>query len=695
MASDAFRVTLRSSDGHDPLKERRLDLRPNQPYTIGRASTNTQKPNLMETTGNAYIHSPVISREHAFLNLRLDPTSVHITDSSSMHGTMVNGTKLKPLRPWKLANGDVLQFGADVTRNDQYFIARKYTFEAPGLDAKLAEPQPDKSSPRIFAVPVSDSEQDDDSEDEIDDDLKSPVIPRLYSGTQANPVTIDDTEAVSQGVVISLVDDDNNNGDEKEQEAPALLGQPVPAPESGSRTTSFTLADIISGDAPPPPYEEHPSHLVEPAPFSDVDSLDGADSMDGADSLGDVDSMDGQFPGSDYSDYDGHVSDDIGPVLDSWATASESSVGDASDMDARTEFEVSDEEDLDEDAAEGLTSEDESEQDHDQPARPSDFDEDEDDNDLEDDVPLRHLFRGGSPHRPFETTGATAVPNTQVSPIIDSDLFNSQVYQPVQSMPQSPDRRLLPPSSYRTGSFAAPQYAFGCPTTSLPFGAETTRSRMMSFAPEYISPYQPRDADVYTLPRDAGLYNPTGFSTNSYLEQNPDEIINATCPPAGQFRPPMPTYASPPPPPAQAPSDSTFAPAINEIRGPTPPHDRSSPQPVRRTKVSIPEIVEDTTTPQPPTPTSVSGVSTGLKRKADEMEDESPEVADNVVADAEPGEPSEAAAPSVPVVNIQDRPKKRLRTVVGSAAKMAAYLIPSTAIAVGMLTQLPDAFFQG
>ena len=121
------------------------------------------------------------------------------------------------------------------------------------------------------------------------------------------------------------------------------------------------------------------------------------------------------------------------------------------------------------------------------------------------------------------------------------------------------------------------------------------------------------------------------------------------------------------------------------------PIEPSSPQPIRRTKVSITEIVEDIPE-QPPTPTSIAG---SLKRKADVLDDEVEETMPHSV----PAQDSAQVAPvtviaNVPNPSVPERPKKRLRNALGGAAKtIAGLLIPGTVIAVGALTQLPEAFW--
>lgn len=150
---------------------------------------------------NAFIDSPTISREHAVLTATAPPAAhVYITDKGSMHGTMVNGNKLDPQKARRLDNGDVLQFGANVTREQRtfhhpphsrfaadlhpvFYTARQFTFES-------ALP----SYPHGFTVPESSDDEDVDVHEDIS-------CPPNY-GTQTNPLTID------------FDDDDDDDADE-------------------------------------------------------------------------------------------------------------------------------------------------------------------------------------------------------------------------------------------------------------------------------------------------------------------------------------------------------------------------------------------------------------------------------------------------------------------------------------------------
>lgn len=121
--SVAFRIVLRQEEGYDVHDIREFDVALDSKFAIGRASKNTSKGYLLPAKHNVYIDSPVISREHAILtaNAASGHPDVYITDTKSMHGTFVNGTPLVPNTPKLLSNGDKLQFGINVSRNESEY----------------------------------------------------------------------------------------------------------------------------------------------------------------------------------------------------------------------------------------------------------------------------------------------------------------------------------------------------------------------------------------------------------------------------------------------------------------------------------------------------------------------------------------------------------------------------------------------
>src|SRR5690242_19766862 len=190
----AFHIVLKQEEGFDVHDTREFDLALEAKFPIGRASKNQTKGYLLPAKHNVYIDSPVVSREHAILTADAASGSpqVFVTDTKSMHGTYVNGHPLVPYEATRLSNGDKLQFGVNVNRNDSklhlhlqakltdncsagYFMAYKYTF-----NAELVNAEPFS---RGFTVPEAESE---------DEELE--FIP-TDRGSQLNPLVLDESDA--------------------------------------------------------------------------------------------------------------------------------------------------------------------------------------------------------------------------------------------------------------------------------------------------------------------------------------------------------------------------------------------------------------------------------------------------------------------------------------------------------------------
>lgn len=142
--------------------------------------------------------------------------------------------------------------------------------------------------------------------------------------------------------------------------------------------------------------------------------------------------------------------------------------------------------------------------------------------------------------------------------------------------------------------------------------------------------------------------------------------------------------------------------SFSGVQTPPAPSSEFSSPPVRRTEVSIREIVEDTVH-QPLTPTSVLG---GTKRKAEVLDEVLEEAGTTsspaLEADADfkvvSRDVQTADTTAVPNTPIDQRPKKKLRTRIGSAAKSAAaWTLPGVlvgaAASVAFLTSVPNDFF--
>ncbi|KAF2496988.1 hypothetical protein BU16DRAFT_560294 [Lophium mytilinum] len=218
----AVEVTLRSLNVDVEHKERILIMEPSTSVPVGRASKSAHK-NLRASASNAYIDSPVVSRDHALLTARSTTgiSAVYIRDLGSMHGTAVNKQTLDKNEDMKLKNGDVVQFGADVVRDAHTYTATKFRFEAKPYTSSGTFGLPDSEYPWASDEEDANSDvSDDDSSSsivaayppsELADDLQptitlssTPKPERL--GTQSNPYNLadDELEKPRKAIVIDL-----------------------------------------------------------------------------------------------------------------------------------------------------------------------------------------------------------------------------------------------------------------------------------------------------------------------------------------------------------------------------------------------------------------------------------------------------------------------------------------------------------
>ncbi|KAF2133869.1 hypothetical protein P153DRAFT_100313 [Dothidotthia symphoricarpi CBS 119687] len=292
--AQTFHIVLKDDKGFDAQGSREFDLVLNSTFPIGRSSRNAAKPELMPASDNAYIDSPVVSRDHAVFsaNANSGVPQVYVSDSGSMHGTMVNGVKLVPNTPEPLSTGDLLQFGADVNRNEStylysrakpadthpllgYFVARKYTFAS-----RLVLPQHMFS--HGFTVP--------EAESEVEEVNHSP-----RRGSQQNPLTLDDSdsdsasesdEAQDASAEVTMFEQEADLDDEIPlAAADNLLSHLVPQPSPA--VSSLDVEDAYSGEEPQLVYimdnddDDNDSNLeeVDDDMFSNLDEVDLATSV--------------------------------------------------------------------------------------------------------------------------------------------------------------------------------------------------------------------------------------------------------------------------------------------------------------------------------------------------------------------------------------------------------------------------------
>jgi hypothetical protein len=147
---------------------------------VGRASN--RNADFRSQLNNAWVNSPVMSRDHAEISADFNTTRVYIKDMGSMHGTFVSGEKLPIKVPRVIKAGDHITFGAPV-RNQPSDIIQPIRFQVAiefGKPAFVAR----KTITLGFANPISSSESTasakgpnvfqvpDDSSSESDDDIE-------------------------------------------------------------------------------------------------------------------------------------------------------------------------------------------------------------------------------------------------------------------------------------------------------------------------------------------------------------------------------------------------------------------------------------------------------------------------------------------------------------------------------------------
>ncbi|RJE22671.1 FHA domain protein [Aspergillus sclerotialis] len=154
---------------------------------IGRASKRETK-NLAPAHHNAWFESRVMSRDHAKLTVSLEKKDVYIRDNGSMHGTLLNDKKITPHCDVKISTGDVLTFGAEVVRASEIFAPLRVRCECQWFDTheEKTPGSPSPQAPNSFCVP----EEDDDVIDVAYDSMPA-------KDTAIHTSNVDDSDVAS------------------------------------------------------------------------------------------------------------------------------------------------------------------------------------------------------------------------------------------------------------------------------------------------------------------------------------------------------------------------------------------------------------------------------------------------------------------------------------------------------------------
>ena len=635
-------VTLQSMDGLDDFSERKFVVSPSTTVPIGRSSKNHSKK-LMSGSDNAFIDSPVISREHARFSASnaMGIPTVYLTDNGSMHGTLVNSKPLPRNQAHRLHNGDILQFGTNVVRDQgkphhpltaqlhsdpatlDSFTAKKFRFHsqiAPTLSHGFTVPDP------------GDSE-----EEEIDNDEPAhPSSPRAASyGSQTNPVNIDDFEDIPQEII-----DLEADAASPEPSSPEAKGSGIERADSPPTTTYIRFPDQVEQVE----QVEQLSQLSQLPLVGDDESESDQENIYGTEKeeVNNYGLKSGSLAPADEDDEeDSEVDIDI-DYQDEDNASNLSQAGSMDDSNIDTDSESGESDDEDPDAVPRLKMAQMLNYEHIKLAN--------------DENPASSTNAFSSPHTIQATSKsqgmlysspAIGLTNT-VSPqdiqkqpeMVPNNIFHQPIHQPFQGATWDP----LPPRP------TAPKAFWGPP-------GPDAHGTFLRGELNHFSPY------------------PSHFAGNSY-HQRMDYL--------GQVLNSEPISAPPPPPPP-----------VLAMRPPTPPVPTSNefvpitPQTNRRNGVSIPELVEETPQ-QPPTPTSVD-TPKNLKRKADTLEEE--EDAEVEVATNEAPRDVEVVVPEADSANTEAPPAKRRRTALATVATNTASFIAGAVFAVGALVMLPEVAF--
>ncbi|ORY11689.1 hypothetical protein BCR34DRAFT_316310 [Clohesyomyces aquaticus] len=688
-------VTLKSVGNDDDFPERKLLLGPNTRIPIGRSSKSAHK-NLFATVDNLYIDSPVISREHAVLSsdTSLGIPEVYIKDKGSMHGTTVNQMLLPSDREHKLNNGDTVQFGADVMRDTDSFFAKKYRFESRLLPVKAKTPLPSGPLfPTSFTVPdTTSSDEEEDAEDETKS-MSSPSRPGY--GSQTNPVNVDDYEDDVPAEFLDFDEEEDKDDLEVEAEEEPLRGR-----GAGGKCLVTTNKTEEEAAAEKPKEKslspERPSIITfQPTPAVPAKEPEPLSKRDIS-------------PEAQNSDEE----EDVYPDLPRRAESVMSSLVD----------------DDSEDSMEAHMSEDDSD------VASNDGSEHSDDSGVKEDLDTirrlkmeEMLKHAQEKHVDVCRSSSTMhASSSQASPVVIAQARPSSPpaifgYKPYPEPEKSYSARaieaektmfdlfsegpysdsVIPASPAPPRPTAPAQLAWAVPPSAIP-GTASDFGQLHHHNPWFDDSSSLHGHSTYSLPGPSEGFHSfnrteTFSSPNYFPSPRPYMVhIPALFPENKDNTPAKPEESQ---------VKRLQTPEEPKRRGfPTPPtavqeeRTASSP-PTRRTKVSIPEIVEDNSEEQheqPPTPTSMKG----LKRKADAVEDT--EVTDTALSAAmeslvpEAAVTTEVAAPAVTnaVSSATERPKKRLRTALANAGYLATGIAIGAVGAFGALLALPDSYLQ-
>ncbi|KAL4870308.1 hypothetical protein BDV12DRAFT_60010 [Aspergillus spectabilis] len=258
MAKTQAVVVLQSLDLADPLPHRSLTFGSElDRVNIGRASKRENK-NLAPSRKNALFDSRVMSRTHAILRVSLEEKLVYIRDPGSMHGTWVNNKKIPVNVDVGISDGDVLTFGVEVIRGSDTFPPLAVSCELQWSETPHASTSQIDGGPsnlhgsetviqKVYQTSNTFRVPDDD-----DDDVECEI-------TSHNPVTFDLTG--EQG---SDSDASSPGSDSEDSRSVIEVPSPMTSPlkNNGSKETRSTDSSVATTQEPPQASVESSNGVV-------------------------------------------------------------------------------------------------------------------------------------------------------------------------------------------------------------------------------------------------------------------------------------------------------------------------------------------------------------------------------------------------------------------------------------------------
>ncbi|OGM47364.1 FHA domain protein [Aspergillus bombycis] len=259
-------VTLYPLDVSDVLPYRSLTFTSDSDHIeVGRASKRESK-NLIPTNHNGLFDSRVMSRNHATLRVCLNNKTVYLSDGNSMHGTWVNGEKIRAGEATIVRSGDEVIFGTEVIRGHETFPPLKVRCEHQWIDSgdevvlDVSNNHQAKRATNTFCVPDDDDDYDNEV---IYDSIPAPVVTAVESSSESadsDPGSDSDDDSVME--ISSPITSPPKGGDIiGSQESPIDVDseqaeQPLATPRMTPPSTVDVAEEIRNK------VHERPSHIL-------------------------------------------------------------------------------------------------------------------------------------------------------------------------------------------------------------------------------------------------------------------------------------------------------------------------------------------------------------------------------------------------------------------------------------------------